>query len=80
MAKDDVIPDGACTRSGDQVAVAPGSLEYMKVTFNIDALTEALGDKLDELGYTLRLSKQPGQEKDDREHHQVKDTKKVDQE
>ena len=55
MAKDDVIPDGACTRLGDQVAVAPGSLEYINVTFNIEALTEALGDQLDQLGYTLSL-------------------------
>ncbi len=51
----DTVPDGCCAWNKDQISASPSCLEYVTVTFLVDALVHSLGTQLDETGYTQAL-------------------------
>ena len=55
LGNDVPVPDGATSWKKDQYCAAPGSVQYMTITFATDGILDALHQQLDELGYTRNL-------------------------
>ena len=55
LGTDVPVPDGATSYKKDQYCTAPGSADYVSITFATDGLLGALHQHLDKLGYTMKL-------------------------
>jgi hypothetical protein len=55
VGTDVAVPDGATSYKKDQYCTAPGSVQYMTISFALDGLLGALHQHLDKLGYTMKL-------------------------